>query len=314
MLVRQREGSIKGGRELMYRYKNSTIKNVIKAIATITVVILFFLIGFAGNWFLEGYAKELADKDLKDDMVLARNDGKEMPVEKTEEINRGAKREKLDPIQDKAILAKAAETPESQGETNESGSKNTEIKSKSKPDNAEKVEPKPKETPKQEKPTKKMEETKSEKKDVKPSNKETEKEIPVEVKEESAEKDKKHTVTDKELDILEKIVMAEAGVEPYEGKIAVVNVIFNRIRSSSYPNTIEGVVFQKGQFTPAGNGRIWKMEPSDSVKKAVQEALNGKKVVNDNVLFFLNPDIAKDQTIPKTRTYVKRIGTHSFYK
>lgn len=123
-----------------------------------------------------------------------------------------------------------------------------------------------------------------------------------------------YSVSKSELDLLEKIVMAEAGAEPYEGKIAVVNVIMNRVAHKSYPNTIKGVVFQKGQFTPARNGRVWKMKPTAEVKKAVKEALNGKRVVGKDVLYFLNPDIAKDQTIPRTKKFVKRIGGHAFYK
>lgn len=123
-----------------------------------------------------------------------------------------------------------------------------------------------------------------------------------------------YSVTNRELDLLERVVMAEAGGEPYEGQIAVVNVIMNRVASKSYPNTVSGVIFQKGQFTPAINGRIWKMKPSESVKKAVREALGGKRVVEKDVLYFLNPDIATDHTIPRTKKFVKRIGRHAFYK
>ncbi|NLZ54287.1 MAG: cell wall hydrolase [Thermoanaerobacteraceae bacterium] len=123
-----------------------------------------------------------------------------------------------------------------------------------------------------------------------------------------------YSVTNKELDLLERVVMAEAGAEPYEGKIAVVNVIMNRVAHKSYPNTIEGVIFQKGQFTPARNGKIWRVTPTESVKKAVREALNGKKIVNGDVLYFLNPRIATDHSIPRTKTFVKRIGRHDFYK
>lgn len=116
------------------------------------------------------------------------------------------------------------------------------------------------------------------------------------------------------LNILEKIVMAEAGGEPYEGQVAVANVVINRVRSKNYPNSVEGVVFQKGQFTPAVRGTIWNFSPSSSVKKAVSEALNGRKVVGDGVCFFLNPKIATDMTIPRTKTKVATIGNHAFYK
>lgn len=108
--------------------------------------------------------------------------------------------------------------------------------------------------------------------------------------------------------------MAEAGAEPYEGKIAVVNVIMNRVAHKSFPNTVTGVIFQKGQFIPAINGTIWKMKPTASVKKAVQEALNGKRAVDKDVLYFLNPELATDHSIPRTKKFVKRIGNHAFYK
>ena len=117
-----------------------------------------------------------------------------------------------------------------------------------------------------------------------------------------------------DLEILEKIVMAEAGAEPYAGQVAVANVVLNRVSSSRYPNTIRGVVFQKSQFTPAGRGTIWNMKPTQSVKKATSAALSGEMVVGSDTLYFVNPRLATDQTVPRTKTVVKRIGSHTFYK
>lgn len=121
--------------------------------------------------------------------------------------------------------------------------------------------------------------------------------------------------------ILEHIVQAEAGGEPYQGKIAVVNVILNRVESESFPNTIRGVVFQKWQFTPATTGKIWRVEVSDESKRAVRDALEGVRAIGDNgkeidedVYFFLNPKLATDRTIIKTQKLVTKIGNHNFYK
>lgn len=117
-----------------------------------------------------------------------------------------------------------------------------------------------------------------------------------------------------ELILLEKIVASEAIGEPYEGKVAVVNVIMNRVDSEDFPNTIKEVVYQKGQFSPVSNGRINEIKPNEEVKEAVKDALGGEKVVSDETLYFLNPDIATDLTIPKTKEYVKTIENHAFYK
>ncbi len=115
-------------------------------------------------------------------------------------------------------------------------------------------------------------------------------------------------------EMLERIVMAESGGEPYLGQIAVANVVLNRVKSNRYPSTLEGVIFQKSQFSPVKNGVIRGREPNESVKKAVSEALAGRMIVAEDTLYFVNPVLATDQTIPRTKTPVKVIGSHTFYK
>lgn len=115
-------------------------------------------------------------------------------------------------------------------------------------------------------------------------------------------------------EMFEKIVMAESGAEPYLGQIAVANVILNRVKSKRYPSTLEGVIFQKFQFSPVKNGVIRGYAPNESVKKAVTEALNGRMIVPEDTLYFVNPVLATDQTIPRTKTPVKVIGSHTFYR
>lgn len=113
--------------------------------------------------------------------------------------------------------------------------------------------------------------------------------------------------------LLEKVVENEAGGEPYEGKVAVVNVILNRMRSGKFPSTIREVIFQKGQFSKLN--RALSLTPSDETKKAVYDALfNNKTVVPPDTYYFLNIKIAQDFTIPRTKEFVKRIGNHWFYR
>lgn len=121
-------------------------------------------------------------------------------------------------------------------------------------------------------------------------------------------------ITEKERELLERLVEAEASDEPYEGKVAVVNVVFNRLASRHYPNSIEKVVFQPHQFTPAHNGKINYIKPSRASIRAVEEALNGKRVVPKETLFFISLKQATDLTIPNTRVRIMDIGGHTFYK
>lgn len=117
-------------------------------------------------------------------------------------------------------------------------------------------------------------------------------------------------ILDEDTKLLAQIIHAEAKGEPYEGKLAVGNVVMNRVEHPYYPDTIEGVIFQKGQFSPVSSGSIYNEPDKDSIK-AAKEVLAGREVVNDEVLYFYNPDIATDSWIFTTNT-VKKIGSHVF--
>ena len=80
-------------------------------------------------------------------------------------------------------------------------------------------------------------------------------------------------ITDDEFNLLAKAAYAEAGVEGFEGELAVVEVVLNRVESKNYPDTIEGVIKQEGQFETWSNGSIEKAEPDDCCMEAVQTAL-----------------------------------------
>lgn len=113
---------------------------------------------------------------------------------------------------------------------------------------------------------------------------------------------------------LSRIIEAEAGGEPFEGKIAVGNVVLNRVASKQYPNTIYQVIFdfKHGiQFTPAYTGTIYNTPSSESVI-AAKVCLDGYEIA-PGVLFFFNPRIATSSWISKNRPYAMTIGNHDFY-
>ena len=117
-----------------------------------------------------------------------------------------------------------------------------------------------------------------------------------------------------ELYWLSRIIEAEAGGEILEGKIAVGNVVLNRVASKQYPNTIYGVIFdfKHGiQFTPAYTGTVYN-NPSQESIIAAKICLEGYEIV-PGVLFFFNPRIATSSWISENRTFAKRIGLHDFY-
>jgi N-acetylmuramoyl-L-alanine amidase len=96
-----------------------------------------------------------------------------------------------------------------------------------------------------------------------------------------------------ELYWLSRIIEAEAGGELLEGKIAVGNVVLNRVADKRYPNSIYGVIFdfKNGiQFTPAYTGTIYNKPSQDSII-AAKMCLEGYEIV-PGVLFFFNPRIA----------------------
>ena len=113
---------------------------------------------------------------------------------------------------------------------------------------------------------------------------------------------------------LSRIISAESRGEPLRGKIAVGNVILNRVRSSAYPNTIYSVIFDKKygvQFSPASNGTIYNSPTEESVI-AAKICLEGYSVSN-KILYFVNPKKAPNSWISKNGTLFTTIGNHAFY-
>ena len=119
---------------------------------------------------------------------------------------------------------------------------------------------------------------------------------------------------DDEVYWLARIISAEAGAEPLKGKIAVGNVVLNRVRSEHFPNTIYGVIFDRKfgvQFSPVANGTIYKEPTAESII-AAKICLEGY-MLSEDILYFMNPDIATSSWISNNRPVAFRIGNHVFY-
>lgn len=112
-----------------------------------------------------------------------------------------------------------------------------------------------------------------------------------------------------EIDLLARLVRAEAKGEPYEGKVAVAIVVLNRIDSGKFPSTMEGVIYQAGQFSPVSNGSINKPADAES-KRAAVEAINSSNTLNGS-LYFYNPSTATSRWLDGLQTTVA-IGAHVF--
>lgn len=114
-----------------------------------------------------------------------------------------------------------------------------------------------------------------------------------------------YTPQEGEAYLLAAIIQCEAEGEPYEGKIAVGNVVMNRVKSTRFPNTITGVIYQKNQFSPATSGRLadrLERGVNDECIRAATEVLNGKHIID--ALFF---------KVDKGTTPGTVIGRHVFY-
>ena len=113
---------------------------------------------------------------------------------------------------------------------------------------------------------------------------------------------------------LARIISAEAKGESFTGQIGVGTVVLNRVRSSQFPNTVKGVVFDRQygtQFTPVANGTIYEA-PTESAVVAAKMCLDGYTLSN-SVLYFLNPRISTSSWIQNNRQYAFRVGNHDFY-
>ena len=119
------------------------------------------------------------------------------------------------------------------------------------------------------------------------------------------------TNSSSDLNLLSHLVYAEARGEPYSGQVAVAAVILNRVKSSKFPNTVSGVVYQQGAFTCVSDGQI-NLSPDATAKKAAQDAINGWDPTYGAIYYF-NPKTATNKWI-WSRPMTITIGNHRFCK
>lgn len=104
-----------------------------------------------------------------------------------------------------------------------------------------------------------------------------------------AEREKKEAMFQKEGSLMASIIFCEAGNQPYEGQVAVGAVIMNRVKSGVFPGTVEEVIYQSGQFTPACTGWLDQVRSSgsytDSAMQAAKDALAGVNPVGECLYF-----------------------------
>lgn len=113
-----------------------------------------------------------------------------------------------------------------------------------------------------------------------------------------------------EQQLLARLIYAEARGESYKGKVAVGAVALNRVRSSQFPNTLSGVVYQKNAFESVSNGSI-NNTPDDECLRAAKEAMNGWDPTG-GCLYFYNAATVSSGSWIHTRTVKTVIGSHSF--
>ena len=114
-----------------------------------------------------------------------------------------------------------------------------------------------------------------------------------------------------DINLLSRIIYSESRGEPYAGQVAVGAVVLNRVKSSSFPNSIAGVIYQSGAFDAVSDGQI-NLTPNSTAKKAAQDALNGWDPTGGAIYYF-NPDTATNKWI-WSRPLIKQIGKHRFCK
>ena len=129
-----------------------------------------------------------------------------------------------------------------------------------------------------------------------------------------------YDLPDADLEVLLRIVEAEAGNEDAEGKLLVANVVLNRLNSEVFPDTVSGVVFQRekgvSQFSPVSNGSYYRVSVSDETVNAVERALMGEDI-SQGALYFVArkyADSSKVEWFDRNLTYLFTHGGHEFFK
>ena len=118
--------------------------------------------------------------------------------------------------------------------------------------------------------------------------------------------------SESDIQLMARAINGEARGEPYEGQVAVGAVILNRVKSSKFPNTISGVIYESGAFTAVTDGQInVPIKEESTVYKAARDAMNGWDPTG-GAIYYYNPDTATNKWI-WSRPVIKTIGKHKFW-
>ncbi len=120
----------------------------------------------------------------------------------------------------------------------------------------------------------------------------------------------------KDYEVLKRIVEAEAGICDTKGRILVANVVINRVKDSGFPDTITGVVYQKSQFSPVSDGSLDSCTVTPETVEAVDRALAGEDY-SQGALYFMNRRRSKSGNVSwfdKSLTYLFQHDRHEFFK
>ena len=117
--------------------------------------------------------------------------------------------------------------------------------------------------------------------------------------------------TNGNLYLLARLVYGEARGEPYKGQVAVAAVVLNRVKSSKFPNSVSGVIYQSGAFSVVSDGQI-NLTPDETAKKAARDAMNGYDPTN-GCLYYYNPAKTTNKWM-LSKPVLLRIGNHAFFK
>ena len=112
-----------------------------------------------------------------------------------------------------------------------------------------------------------------------------------------------------DVELLARLIHGEARGEPYVGMVAVGAVVLNRVKSSRFPNTLAGVIYQSGAFDAVSDGQI-NLTPNEQSRRAARDALNGWDPTS-GCLYYYNPATATSSWI-WSREVRLTIGDHSF--
>lgn len=115
--------------------------------------------------------------------------------------------------------------------------------------------------------------------------------------------------SNQDVELLAKVISAEARGESYEGQVAVGAVILNRVAHPSFPDSLSGVIYQKGAFSCV-NDSNWYQPVAESSKKAARDALNGWDP-SGGAIYYFNASKTNDSFM-HSRTVIKQIGNHKF--